>query len=137
MNHSIGTLQPIEPLYMSVSSNAISAAFRDPRFPSVTNSEWADLQLSVSILSEPSVMKITSEDDLKQQLRPGIDGLILKEGGHRATFLPSVWDELAKKDDFLCHLKLKAGLAIDYWSSTIQFSSYQTCSFSGPAIEIL
>jgi AMMECR1 domain-containing protein len=57
---------------------------------------------------------------------PGIDGLILKEGFRRATFLPSVWETLPKPDQFLRHLKQKAGLAHDYWSDSIQFFRYST-----------
>ena len=131
----IGTLQAIEPLFTSVSHNAISAAFKDPRFPPLNASEWPMLNLSISVLSAAKVMDVSSEADLKEQLRPGIDGLILKDHGSSATFLPSVWDDLPNKNEFLHHLKLKAGLAIDYWSETIEFSTYQSLNFSGPAIE--
>ncbi len=130
----IGTLKAVEPLYLSIAHNAVSAAFRDPRFPALTGNEWSILRLSISVLSESSAMDISSEDELKQQLRPGIDGLILEEQGCSATFLPSVWDELSGKEEFLHHLKLKAGLPANYWSNTIHFSSYQSTRFSGPAV---
>ncbi|MCP4413881.1 MAG: AmmeMemoRadiSam system protein A [Gammaproteobacteria bacterium] len=130
----IGTLQALEALFSSVSHNAISAAFSDPRFPPLRANEWPLLNLSISVLSSSSVMDVSSEADLKEQLRAGIDGLILKDHGSSATFLPSVWDDLSNKDDFIHHLKLKAGLPANYWSETIEFSTYQSLNFSGPAI---
>jgi len=130
----IGTLEAREALYLSIASNAVSAAFRDPRFPDVTYAEWQSLTLSISVLTKAVPLIVLSEQDLKQQLRVGIDGLILKEKSYSATFLPSVWDSLADKDDFIRQLKLKAGLSADYWSESIQFSTYQTLSFSGKAV---
>jgi len=64
----IGTLQPIEALFLSVSHNAISAAFRDPRFPPLRAVEWPLLNLSISVLSASLVMDVSSEADLKNQL---------------------------------------------------------------------
>ena len=131
----IGTLQAIEPLYLSVSHNAVAAAFSDPRFPPLRSSEWSNQNLSISILSAASALDVSSEQNLKQQLRAGIDGLILKEQGRSATFLPSVWEDLPDKEDFIRQLKMKAGLSADYWTQSIQFSRYQSFSFSGPAIK--
>jgi AMMECR1 domain-containing protein len=69
-------------------------------------------------------MMVHSEDDLLAQLRPGEDGLILQEGARRATFLPSVWESLPERHQFLGHLKQKAGLPADYWSDTLQVFRY-------------
>ena len=55
---------------------------------------------------------------------PKIDGLILQDGYHKGTFLPSVWESLPDKYDFLQHLKLKAGLSADHWSDTIKVFRY-------------
>ncbi|MEE8393678.1 MAG: AMMECR1 domain-containing protein, partial [Rhodospirillales bacterium] len=54
--------------------------------------------------------------DLLGQLRPGEDGLIIEDAGKRALFLPSVWEGLPKPENFLTHLKLKAGMARDHFS---------------------
>ena len=48
-------------------------------------------------------------------LRPGIDGLIVESGRHRATFLPVVWDELPDREAFVAHLWRKAGLPVGSW----------------------
>jgi AMMECR1 domain-containing protein len=64
------------------------------------------------------------------QLKPGIDGLILQEGYRRGTFLPSVWEQLPDPSLFLRHLKQKAGLSADYWSSQLNVYRYTTETFS-------
>ena len=75
-------------------------------------------------------MHFTSEEDLIRQLRPGMDGLILKDGFNRGTFLPSVWESLPQPRDFLQHLKLKAGLPPNHWSDTIKVDRYTAESIS-------
>lgn len=125
----IGHLEAIQPLVVDVAENAFSAAFRDPRFSPVTPPELDDLTLHISVLSKPEAIAFTNEDDLIRQLRPGIDGLILRDAGHRGTFLPSVWESLPKPGDFLTQLKAKAGLSPNYWSDAIEVDRYTTESF--------
>ncbi len=114
----IGSLAAQRPLAVDVAENAFACAFRDPRFAPLENNEWDEVSLSVSILSPSQPMTFKSEADLLDQLRPGVDGLIIEDGRHRALFLPAVWESLPKKKDFLAHLKAKAGLAVDHWSDT-------------------
>ncbi|MCF8014581.1 MAG: AMMECR1 domain-containing protein, partial [Chromatiaceae bacterium] len=70
-----------------------------------------------------------NEAELLAAIEPGVDGLILSEGHRRGTFLPSVWEQLPTREEFLRHLKQKAGLAPDYWSPQIQVARYRTESF--------
>lgn len=122
----IGMLEAVRPLVIDIAENAFAAAFRDPRFPPVSEQEFhAPLEIHLSILSPAEVMSFYSEEDLIRQLRPGIDGLIMQEGNKRGTFLPSVWESLAKPADFLQHLKQKTGLAKDYWSDSLKISRYE------------
>ncbi len=125
----IGSLEAVNPLVVDVTENAYSAAFRDPRFNRLQDSELNLLTLSISVLTPPTKMIFKSEQDLIRQLQPDVDGLIIKEGYHRGTFLPSVWEQLPDPIQFLQHLKLKAGLTTGYWSDSIQVSRYQTESF--------
>lgn len=120
----IGTLEAYRPLIEDVLENAFAAAFRDPRFSPVSADELTDITLSISILSQPEPFPVSDEQALLSQLKPGIDGLILRDGYHRATFLPSVWEELPHAADFLLHLKYKAGLPGNYWSDTLTFQRY-------------
>ncbi len=120
----IGSLQAYQPLIKDITHNAYAAAFSDPRFQPLTQEEFSNIDIHISILSKPEPMQFTSEQDLINQLRPGIDGLILSDNGHRGTFLPSVWKSLPDPRLFLDHLKLKAGLPHDYWSDTITVQRY-------------
>ncbi len=121
----IGTLEAYRPLAKDVSENAYAAAFRDSRFPPLATDEAPDLRIHISLLHPPTDLPCKDEADLVKQLRPGIDGLILRDGARRATFLPSVWDDLPDPRDFLRQLKRKAGLPPDYWRHTLQFSRYE------------
>jgi len=112
----IGSAQAHRPLIVDVADNGYAAAFRDPRFPNLTRKELDGLTLSISVLSPPTPMTIASEADLLEQLRPGVDGLIIEDGNRRALFLPSVWDQLPSPRQFLGHLKNKAGLPGNHWS---------------------
>ncbi|OAI07840.1 AmmeMemoRadiSam system protein A [Methylomonas methanica] len=125
----IGMLEAVRPLAEDVAENAFAAAFRDRRFPPLTTEELADLDLHISVLSPAVALKFNSEVDLIAQLRPGMDGIILQEGGRRGTFLPSVWEDLPNPKQFLQHLKQKAGLPAAYWSDTIQAYRYTTEMF--------
>jgi len=125
----IGSLEPRRALVVDVAENAWAAAFRDPRFPPLAQTEFAQIELEISVLDHPEPIEFTSEEDLLQQLRPGIDGLILTCGPHRGTFLPGVWSSLPDPAMFLRNLKRKAGLAEDYWSDDIRISRYTTEKF--------
>ncbi|MCB1875440.1 MAG: AmmeMemoRadiSam system protein A [Chromatiales bacterium] len=126
----IGRLEASRPLATDIAANAYAAAFEDPRFPPLQERETPNLELHLSILSPAQPMRFRDQNDLIAQLRPGIDGLILEEGYHRGTFLPSVWDSLPSPGEFLRHLKRKAGLAPDYWSDSLRVFRYVTESFS-------
>jgi len=125
----IGSLEAEQLLIIDVIQNARKAAFFDPRFPPVTLTELTKLRIQLSVLSQPQAMNFTSEPDLLRQIQPGVDGLILEDINHRATFLPSVWDTLPDAVSFLQHLKQKAGFSTDYWSNTIKCARYTVNSF--------
>ena len=125
----IGSLNASRPLITDVSHNAYAAAFSDPRFKRITETEVDQLTISISVLSVPSPIQFNSEQELLSQLQPGVDGLVIADGAARATFLPSVWEQLPDKVDFLNHLKQKAGFSFSFWSDSIQVSRYFTESF--------
>jgi AmmeMemoRadiSam system protein A len=126
----IGLLKARTALAEDVSQHAYAAAFEDPRFPPLRRDEFAPLHIEVSVLTEPEPMAFTSEAELLAAIEPHRDGLILSEGAHQGTFLPSVWAQLPNREAFLQHLKRKAGLAPDHWSDQIRVSRYQTESFA-------
>jgi len=122
----IGMLEAVRPLVEDIAENAFLAAFRDPRFPPLAADEFGELDIHLSILTPAEPVSFTSEQDLITQLQPGIDGLILEEGHRRGTFLPSVWEQLPEPEQFLRHLKQKAGLPPDHWSDSIRIFRYRT-----------
>jgi hypothetical protein len=71
-----------------------------------------------------------NEAELLAALRPGVDGLVLREGGRRATYLPAVWEQLPDPAEFVRQLKRKAGLAPDHWSPALRFDRYEVESIS-------
>jgi AmmeMemoRadiSam system protein A len=132
----IGTLEATHPLVAAVARFAWHAAFRDARFPPLQEEELPRLHLHLSILSPPEPMHVDSEADLLAQLRPGEDGLLIEDGPYHATFLPSVWENLPDKTEFLRHLKRKAGLSPHHWSTAFRASRYRAYSFAASAAEL-
>lgn len=126
----IGSLTSQEPLSDTVRANAVNAAFRDPRFPPLTPEEFGRTAIEISVLSPPQPLAYGDADELVKRLRPGIDGLILRRGGASATFLPQVWKQLPRSQDFLSHLCLKAGLPAHAWQDgDLEVETYQVQSF--------
>lgn len=129
----MGSLIAHRPLGVDAAANASAAAFKDPRFAPLTGADAGGLAVDVSVLTAPLALPVTSEADLLGRLRPQTDGLILQEGQRRATFLPHVWHQLPDPRLFLAHLKRKAGLDPQHWSSEMRFWRYSTYSFARDA----
>jgi AmmeMemoRadiSam system protein A len=129
----IGTLEAYRPLAEDVRGNALAAAFRDPRFPSLEADQLPQLRIEVSVLSDLEPLPWIDEADLLRRLRPGIDGLVLAHEGHRGTFLPAVWHQLPRPEEFLRQLKRKAGLTPEFWAADVSISRYTVDSWAEPA----
>ena len=125
----IGSLEAEHPLVRDVSLHAFGAAFRDPRFRAVRAEELESLDIHISVLTIPSPLRFSSESELLDLVRPGIDGLVLIEGTRRATFLPDVWEKLPDPRLFVSQLKIKAGLPPDHWSERMTAHRYTTESW--------
>ncbi len=114
----IGSIVARRPLAADIWHNARSAAFEDPRFPPLGAEEFTGTDISVSLLSEPEDIVFSDEQDLLDQLVPGTDGLIIRDGSLQAVYLPSVWEQLPGKKEFLQSLKRKAGMPAGHFSRT-------------------
>jgi MEMO1 family protein len=128
----IGSLKPNRPLIEDALANTVNAAFADPRFPPVKESELSGLRLDVSILSHPRPLPAGSESELVASLEPDRDGLILSAGGRRALFLPSVWRHLPDARAFVRHLMAKAGLEANRWPEKLEARRFRVESFGAP-----
>ncbi len=120
----IGTLEAHRPLLEDLKHNARAAAFHDTRFSPLVREELNNTEIEISLLSSMSSLTFLNEQEALAQLAPGIDGVLFEYGNYRSTFLPQVWDQLPATDDFIAHLKVKAGLAADFWADEIKLSIY-------------
>ena len=111
----IGALEPYQPLADDVREHAVAAALDDPRFPQVREDELSRIQLEVSRLTRPVPLEYKDADDLLSKLRPHLDGVILRDGFRRATFLPQVWEKLPNPTEFLDNLCYKMGTSAGHW----------------------
>jgi AmmeMemoRadiSam system protein A len=125
----IGSLAAHRPLVTDVAHNAQAAAFKDPRFKPLTLGEYQQVDIHISVLSPPELLEVNSRADLLSRLRPGIDGLIINEGGKRATYLPSVWEQLPDPENFVAELRRKAGLRANAWAENTTIHRYTTEEF--------
>lgn len=126
----IGTLEAYQALALDVQEHAIAAALEDYRFPTLTPQELDKTSIEISRLTQPEDFEYQSTDELLKGLHPGIDGVILKDGFRRATFLPQVWKNLPDPADFLSQLCMKMGSAPNLWhKQLLEVKTYQVEEF--------
>ncbi|BBO91206.1 AmmeMemoRadiSam system protein B [Desulfosarcina ovata] len=126
----IGSLSARGSIVDGVRDNALNAAFHDPRFPPLSRKELDQVHIEVSVLTDPVPLDYSDGDDLLVKLRPGIDGVIIRRGYASATFLPQVWEQLPRPDQFLSNLCMKAGLPAGQWrQGDLEVQTYQVQYF--------
>lgn len=126
----IGALEPYQSLAADVIEHAIAAAFQDYRFPPVQINELPDIQIEISYLTRPVELKYTDPCALPELLKPGIDGVVLRDGIRRSTFLPQVWEKIPEPVEFLEHLCMKMGAQPDLWRrKKLQVLTYEVEEF--------
>jgi len=109
----IGHIIGDRPLWETIASMAVSAAFEDPRFPPLTSHEFDEVEVEISILGP-----VTPCPD-PELVEVGRHGLIMVQGHRQGLLLPQVpvewrWD----KYTFLAQTCRKAGLEPDAWRSS-------------------
>lgn len=111
----IGALEPYQPLAEDVREHAVAAALQDYRFNPVQPGELGKIEIELSRLTIPVQLDYTDSADILAKLNPGVDGVILRDGIRRATFLPQVWEKIPDPAEFLENLCYKMGAAPDAW----------------------
>ena len=111
----VGALEPYQSLAEDVREHAIAAAFQDYRFPPVQAHEIKDIRIEISHLTRPQKLDYENPTDLPNLLRRNIDGVVLRDGMRKATFLPQVWEKIPNPDEFLEELCMKMGASADLW----------------------
>lgn len=130
LNGCIGSIEGAEPLGHGTARHAWSAAFADPRLPALRRADYQRLTLEVSVLSPLAPLEAGSRQGVLEQLRPGIDGLVIALGARQGVFLPAVWEHLADPEAFLDHLQLKAGIPPGWWHEAIRAWRFTAVKFS-------
>ncbi|MDP6641417.1 MAG: TIGR00296 family protein [Nitrososphaerales archaeon] len=127
----IGHPLPEKPLVEALLDSAIAAAVSDPRFDEVTSDELDNLVIEISILTPPEIIKVSSQEEYRNQIKVGEDGLIVKWQYGSGLLLPQVPTEQGwEVEEFLTHSCLKAGAPSDLWrSSNIDIYKFQAIIF--------
>jgi AmmeMemoRadiSam system protein A len=126
----IGALEPYQPLAEDVREHAVAAALEDYRFPPVRPEELPEISIEISRLTPLQPLEYDSPEDLLRKLRPGVDGVVLRDGFRRATFLPQVWEKLPDPARFLDNLCLKMGAPRNLWrQKKLEVFTYQVEEF--------
>ncbi len=117
----IGRFTSSDSLFETIQDMARSAAFSDPRFPSLSRSEAPRVEIEVSVLSP--LKRISSVDEFKL----GRDGIYMIKGSRHGTFLPQVATETGwSTEEFLGHCAQdKAGIGYYGWKDA-ELYTYQT-----------
>jgi AmmeMemoRadiSam system protein A len=113
----IGTVVPLRPLALDTAHNAVSAALHDPRFPPLMPDELPETTVEVSVLGPMQPISYRDLDDLIAQIKPGRDGVLLRQGWRRGLLLPQVWEQISSPREFLSHVARKAGLSLQAYGA--------------------
>jgi AmmeMemoRadiSam system protein A len=108
----IGYIRGLMPLHQTIRQMAVEAAFRDPRFMPLDETEWEDTDIEISVLTPMKKIERIEEIEV------GVNGIYVEKGGCSGLLLPQVatengWD----RQTFLEFTCLKAGLPRDAWKS--------------------
>jgi AmmeMemoRadiSam system protein A len=126
----IGTLEACLPLAEDVREHAVAAALQDYRFPHVVPAELPEIHIEISRLTPPAPLEYITPQDLLSVIRPCVDGVVLKDGFRRSTFLPQVWEKLSDPVLFLNYLCQKMGSPQDLWTrKKLEVWTYQVEEF--------
>lgn len=112
----IGYPLPDQKLSKALFDASLSAALEDPRFEPVKFDELNDITFEVTVLTQPTKIKVENPLDYPLQIKIGRDGLIIKHSFNSGLLLPQVpveygWNEI----EFLNHACEKAGLEKNFW----------------------
>ena len=115
----VGLVESPLPLYRAVMDAAVAAATQDPRFPPLAAAELLEIELEISVVSQPQPVTL-------EKIRIGWHGLIVSQGRTRGLLLPQVAVERGwSPERFLEETCRKAGLAADAWQRGARVEAFQ------------
>ena len=96
--------------------DASSSAANDPRFPPVSKRELEDIEIELTVLTEPGRVEVNDLKQAEERIEIGEHGLIAKCGPTQGLLLPQVPEEHnLDLEKFLDHTCRKAGLSPGSW----------------------
>jgi len=125
----IGQVSPKTGLSETVVQCAVLAARADERFSPVVPEEVSQLEIEISVLTQPAPAK-------PEDIEIGRHGILVEQGGRRGVLLPQVarergWD----RQRFLEETCRKADLPLDAWANpTVQLHTFTAEVFSEVAL---
>ncbi len=128
----IGHIIPQKSLYECIIENSINAAVNDERFFPLTKKELEEAVIDISVLDIPTLFEYENYEELLKKLDERKYGIVLIRGEHQSTFLPSVWEFIPNKENFLGNLCIKGGMEAECWKdSETKVFLYKAEDFSG------
>ena len=125
----VGSLEAHRPLGVDVAAHALDAAFHDSRFLPLTPEQGEHMAVEVSVLGPLEDFPAHGYDNLVDRAPRG-KGLFISAGGHRATYLPQVWEEIPDPAAFVASLWRKAGLPPGAWPPGMQVWTYDVAEYA-------
>ncbi|NRB22736.1 AmmeMemoRadiSam system protein A [Shewanella sp.] len=126
----MGCIEGERTLANSIPDLASSSAFYDRRFSPLQKSQLGRVTIEISLLSPLTPLNVSSQLQLEKYLARDHYGLVLKEDGLRAVFLPQVWAHFPSPKAFIDALKVKGGWPENYWSDKIEVELFKVIHFS-------
>ncbi|WP_224366285.1 AmmeMemoRadiSam system protein A [Hyalangium versicolor] len=130
----IGSIEAHRSLGEDLVQNARNAAHNDPRFSPLQRNELDLVRFEVSLLTPLERLEVHSREEALEKLRPGVDGLLLQWGTHRGVFIPKMWQQLPKPEEFLGFLLRKAGLPSKEWRSGTRLWRFSAQDWAEPEL---
>lgn len=106
----IGYIDAVKPLIQTIQEIAVKAAFDDPRFSPLTEDEFHQVRIEISVLTPLEPVSDVSTIEI------GKHGLVVEYTHRRGLLLPQVATEYGWDcETFLSNTAMKAGLPPDAW----------------------
>ncbi len=119
----IGYPYPIYPLQRAVIEAARAAAFEDPRFPSLKQSELDEICIDLSVLTVPKIIEVEDPKEYFDRIVIGRHGLIVKKGYSSGLLLPQVFVDYGSTPKQALEMTCqKAGLDNEAWKQAEVYS---------------
>jgi uncharacterized protein len=112
----IGFPEPVYPLKRAIIDSARAAAFKDPRFMPLIETELDEITIEVSVLTKPELVEVEDPQEYLNKIEIGKHGLIIRYEYRSGLLLPQVFTEYKSTPkealEMVCE---KAGLHKDAW----------------------